>query len=140
MDVKIYNIQNLGVPNILYEHIIFEFLFINSTANKDQSTVNCCQSLAFDRHIYHVKIIVTSGFSKKSFFIFRSSHAEMFFKTGVIRNFCNIHRKESMLESLFNFISTSPHNTGDSCENCKIFTNSFFYGTPPVAALVSSIK
>ena len=21
-----------------------------------------------------------------------------------------------------------------SCENCKIFTNSFFYGTPPVAA------
>ena len=125
----------------MYEHIIFEFLFVNSTANKDQSTVNYCESLAFDRHIYHVKIIVTSGFSKKSFFIiFRSSHAQMFFKTGVIRNFCNIQRKTSMLESLFNFISTSPHITGDSFVNCKIFTNSFFYGTPPVAAFVSSIK
>ena len=40
-------------------------------------------------HIYHVMIIATGGFSKKSFFIiiFRSSCTEMFFKTGAIRNF-----------------------------------------------------
>ena len=40
-------------------------------------------------HIYHVMIIVTGGFSNKSFFIiiFRSSCMQMFFKTGVIRNF-----------------------------------------------------
>ena len=40
-------------------------------------------------HIYHVMIIVTSGISKKSFFIiiFRNSLTQMFFKAGVIRNF-----------------------------------------------------
>ena len=40
-------------------------------------------------HIYHVMIIVTGGFSKKSFFIiiFRSSRTQMFFETSVIRNF-----------------------------------------------------
>ena len=40
-------------------------------------------------HIYYVIIIVTGGFSKTSFFIiiFRSRHMQMFFKTGVIRNF-----------------------------------------------------
>ena len=58
-------------------------------------------------HIYYVMIIVTGGFSKKSFLIiFRTSRTQMFFKTGVIRNFA-IDRKTSMLESLFNFISTS---------------------------------
>ena len=40
-------------------------------------------------HIYHVMIIVTGDFSKKSFFIIilRRSHTGMFFKTVVIRNF-----------------------------------------------------
>ena len=39
-------------------------------------------------HIYNVLIIVTSSFSKKSFsIIFRSSRTQVFFKTGVIRNF-----------------------------------------------------
>ena len=39
-------------------------------------------------HIYHVMIMVTGGFSKKSIFIiFRSSRTQMFFKTGVIGNF-----------------------------------------------------
>ena len=55
-----------------------------------------------------------------------------------------------MLESLFNKIAGwlatlfQPRpkrdlNTGDSSENSKIFTSSFFYGTPPVAAFVSLI-
>ena len=39
-------------------------------------------------HIYHVMIMVTVGFSKKSIFIiFRSSHKQMFSRTGVIGNF-----------------------------------------------------
>ena len=39
-------------------------------------------------YIYHVIIIVTGGFSKKIFFIiFRSSRTQIFFKTGVVRNF-----------------------------------------------------
>ena len=38
-------------------------------------------------HICHIMIIVASGFSKKScFIIFRSCHAQMLFKTGVVRN------------------------------------------------------
>ena len=55
-----------------------------------------------------------------------------------------------MLESLFNKIAgrlatlfqpcpKRDLNTGDSSENSKIFTSSFFYGTPPVAAFVSLI-
>ena len=52
-----------------------------NTANKGRSTVNY-------RHIYHLMIIVTGGFSKKSFFIiFRTSHTQMPLKTGVSRNF-----------------------------------------------------
>ena len=38
-----------------------------------------------------------------------------------------------------NFIQPRPKrhfNTGDPCENRKIFTNSFFHGTHPVAAFV----
>ena len=40
-------------------------------------------------HSYHVMIIVTHGFSKKSFFIIicRSSSTQLFFKTSIIRNF-----------------------------------------------------
>ena len=53
-------------------------------------------------HIYHVMIIVTSDFSKKYFFIiiFRSSCMQMFFKTGVIRNFA-IFTEKHLCRSLF---------------------------------------
>ena len=59
-------------------------------------------------HIFHVMIIVTGGFFKKSFFIFRSSHTQMFFKTGVSRNVTTFTGKH-LCWSLFliNFISTS---------------------------------
>ena len=64
--------------------------------------------------IHHVMIIVTSGISKKSFFIiFRSSHALMFFKTGVIRNFAIFIGKHQCwslflikLQAFWVFIST----------------------------------
>ena len=53
-------------------------------------------------NIYHVMIIVTGDFSKKSFFIiiFRSNHMQMFFKTGVIRNFA-IFTEKHLCWSLF---------------------------------------
>ena len=54
-----------------------------------------------------------------------------------------------MLESLFNFSGQpltlfQPHprrdlNTGDPCENYKMFMSSFFYETPLVAIFVSLI-
>ena len=33
---------------------------------------------------------------------FRSSYSKMFFKLGVLKNFCNIHRKTPVLEYLVN--------------------------------------
>ena len=53
-------------------------------------------------HFYHIMIIVTGGFSKKSFFIivFRSSRTQMFFKTCVIRNFA-IFIGKHLCRSLF---------------------------------------
>ena len=41
--------------------------------------------------------------------------------------------------TLFQTCPKKDFKTGDSCENCKIFTNSFFDGTPLVAAFVSLI-
>ena len=124
-----------------------------STANKGWSMVNHCQSLAFDHPYYHVMIIVTGDFTKKTFFniIFRSSHMQMFFKTGVIRNFAVFTEKHLVLKCLFNkvadlmacnfFWSLSESSTQVFyCEYCKIFTKSIFYRTPLVAAFVILIK
>ena len=52
----------------------------------------------------------------------RSSRSEMFF-----RIFGNIHRKTSVLESLFNYQETPMQVF--SCEHCKIFKNSFLQNT-----------
>ena len=65
-------------------------------------------------HIYHVMIIVTGGFSEKSFFIiiFTRSRTQMFFKTGVTRNFA-IFTGKYLCWSLTacNFISTLSHKS-----------------------------
>ena len=51
-------------------------------------------------------IIVTSGFSNKySFFIFRSSRKQIFFKTGVIKNFA-IFTGKYLCGSLFLLVSS----------------------------------
>ena len=61
----------------------------------------------------------------------------MFVKTSVIKNF-EIFRGKLVSESLyFNLI---PKEISDTCENRKIFTNSFFYETNLVAAFASLIK
>ena len=57
--------------------------------------------------------------------------------------FLDIHKKISVLESLFNkvtglmacnFIKKETPTQVFSCEYHKMFENTFFYGTPPVAA------
>ena len=76
-------------------------------------------------HIYHVMIMVTGGFSKKSIFIiFRSSRTQMFFKTGVIGNFAIF---TSVLESLFNkvYFNLVPKETSTQVFSVKI-ANTFY--------------
>ena len=67
----------------------------------------------------------------------------MFFMIGVSQKFRN--RKPPVVDSLFNkveglmvcnFIKETPTQVF-FCKHCKIFNNSFFYRTPPVAAFVS---
>ena len=67
---------------------------------------------------------------------------------NVLQNRCSdkfpdIHKKMSVLESLFNkvtdlmalkFIKKEIPTQVFSCENHKMFVSSFFHGTPPVAA------
>ena len=88
-------------------------------------------------YIYHVMIIVTGGFSKKSFFIiiFRSSHTQIFFKTGVVRNFAIFTGKHlcwSFFLIKFAGLSTSSqkrlqHRWLQQSENCDIFMNRFYF-------------
>ena len=105
--------------------------------------------------IFIIVINVIGGFSKKSFYYyFQKQPYAYILHNRCCKKFCNIHRKTSVLVSLFNkvagltvcnFISTLfqkrlQHRWLQQSENCEIFTNSFFYGTPPVAAFVSLIK
>ena len=66
----------------------------------------------------------------------------MFCKTGVIRNFAIFTRNslQGQPAILFQPSPKGDFNTDDSCENCKIFTKSFFYRALPVAAFFSLIK
>ena len=64
----------------------------------------------------------------------------------ILQKNCNIHRKTSALEFLFYKVHISTlsqkrlqHRWLQQSENCEIFTNRFFYETPPVAAFVSLI-
>ena len=62
--------------------------YSSSAANKDRSTVNYCQSLAFDNPYLSCNDHCDRWLFQEIFFIiFRSSRMQMFFKTGVIRNF-----------------------------------------------------
>ena len=81
---------------------------------------------------------LTDGFSKKSSFIiiFRSNCMQILVKTGVIGNFAIFTGKclcWSLIliklqgpATLFQTRTKRDFNTDDSCENCTIFTNSFF--------------
>ena len=120
-----------------YEHMfnVLRFTALQIRTGSRSITANLWPLTA---HIYYVMIIVNCGFSKKSFFIFRSSSSQMFFKTGVIRNFAVFTGKYlcwSLLliklqalqpATLFQPRPKRSLNTGDSCDNFEIFTNNLF--------------
>ena len=97
--------------------------------------------------VYQSQVEYSYRISKGKFIInmqkiSRSSCSQMFFKIGVLKNFCNIHGETPVLKSLLNkvaglkacnFISKETPRHMFSCELCKIFKNTFFYGAPPVA-------
>ena len=67
----------------------------------------------------------------------------MFFKINVLKNFARFTKKEPVLESLFNkvtslqtynFIKMRLQQRCFSGENREIFKNTYIYKTPPVAA------
>ena len=62
--------------------------------------------------------------------IFRSSGSQMFFKTGILKNFAKTFEVK---QKACNFIKETPTQMF-SCEYCDIFKNSFFCSTPLVAA------
>ena len=114
-------------------------------AGQQSITVNLWPLTA---HIYYIMIVVTGGFSKKSFLIiiFRSSRTKMFFETGVTRNFV-IFTGKHLCWNLFliknNFTSTlSQKRLQHRWFLWKLLKSlpTSFYGTPPVAAFVSLIK
>ena len=135
-----------------FVHVSRSFCQSTNTVNKGQSMVNYCQSLAFhcrylsyndhsDQWLFH-KILFYYYFQKQLY-------------TDVLQNrcygkFCNIHRKTSVLESLFNkasgrqlYLNLIPKETSTqvfSCENYKIFMSSIFYTVPPLPVFVSLIK
>ena len=82
---------------------------ICSAANRGRSTVNYSQSLAFDHPYVSCNDHCDWWLLQEIFIIFRSSRTQMFFKTGVIRNF-TIFTGKHLCWSLFliknNFIST----------------------------------
>ena len=63
---------------------------------------------------------------------FRSSRREVFYKKGILRNFCKIHRKTPLPEtvSFCKFIKKESLAQLFFCEICKISKNTFFYRTP----------
>ena len=65
----------------------------------------------------------------------KSTRSQMFFRVGVLKNFAIFKRKQ-LRSSLFfkNSQTCRPATQVFSFEYCKIFKNSFFDRTPPVAA------
>ena len=87
-------------------------------------------------HIYHVMIIVAGVFSKKSFFtiILRSSGMQVFFKTGVIRNFAIFTGKHSCcslflikLQVLWSATLFQPHSERDFSTGVLLWKLQNFY-------------
>ena len=65
-----------------------------------------------------------------------SSRLEMFFKTGVPKNFTKFTGKHLCQSLFFNKVEIDTLAQMLSCEFCEIFKNTFFLRTPPVVAFV----
>ena len=128
---------------------------INSTANSTGQQSITTNLLPLAAYIYHVMIIVTSGFSRKSFLLFSEAAVGRCFSKQLLLEMLQ-YSQENVLEFLFDkiagltalqpdsFISISSqirlqHNC--SPENiAKFLQNSSFCRTSLVAAFVSLIK
>ena len=151
---SLFSLLFLYIVTILFKSFTFSFNRLNvlftswhnrmysSTATVNyRSMVNYHQSLVFDWWLFQEIFFII---------IFRSNCMQILVKTGVIGNFAIFTGKYlywSLIliklqrpATLFQTRTKRDFNTDDSCENCKIFTNSFFYGTPPVTAFLSLIK
>ena len=134
-------------PQLHWEHMPSA-----STAKKGQSTVNY-QSLVFD----HPYLSCNDHCDQRLFqdiFSCYSFQKQLYADVlqGVIRHFAIFTRKYLCWSlfliklqairpvTFFQPCAKRDFNTSGSCENCKFFTNSFFYGTPLMAAFVSLIK
>ena len=102
-----------------------------SAANKDQSIVNYSQSLAIDHPYLSCNDHCDQWLFQEIFFYHFQKHPF----AEVPQSKCNIHRRTCVGVSSFQPHSKRDFITGDTCENRKNFTNSFFYGTTLVAAL-----
>ena len=87
-----------------------------------------------------------------NYYLFRSSHSQMFFKIDVLKNFANFTgkhlcwslfsiqlqalRSAPLLKRDFNMLDSNVMTYMFSCEICEIFKITFFYRTPPVAASI----
>ena len=93
-------------------------------------------------HIYHVMIMVTGGFSKKSFLLIFSEAALRRCSSKQVLLEISQYSQENIMAC--NFISTSSQKRLQHrffpVNIAKNFMDSFFYRTPPVAAFVSLIK
>ena len=73
-----------------------------------------------------------------------SSRSHVFFKIGVLKNFANF-TGEHLCWGLFltkfftDFIKNTPTQVF-SCEICKIYKNTIYYRTPPVAASFATLR
>ena len=101
---------------------------VHSTPNKGWSTVNYCQYLAFDHPYLSCNDHGDWWLFQEIFFIniFRSSLTQMFFKTGVIRNFTIFTGKHYGLQLYFNLIPKETSTQVFSCEYCKKFYGQLF--------------
>ena len=86
--------------------------------------------------------VIFSKFCKKS----RSSHQRCSIKKAILKNFCSIHRKTPVSESLFdkvvglytcNFIKKTLTQMF-FCEYCNIFKNTYFEKQLQMTAFVNS--
>ena len=108
-----------------------------STANKGRSSVNYRQSLTFGGLYLSCNDHCDRWFFQEIFFYYyfqKQPYADIL-QNRCCKKFCNIYRKTSVLEFLFNKVaglSTSSqkrlqHRWLQQSENCDIFTNRFYF-------------
>ena len=104
--------------------------------------VNYCQFLAFDHPDLSRNDHCDQWLFQEIFWLFSEAAVRRYSSKQVLLEILQYSQENICfgvsLQLYFNLVPRD-FNTGDSCENCDIFTNNFFYETPLVAAFVSLI-